>query len=89
MCEEFALLPVRHGEDEVNASLAPQMPLPVTRPPECPHAKAHILLQAHLSRRTPQLPVADYVTDTKSVLDQAPRIIQVRICDYQVVVVVV
>jgi hypothetical protein len=43
-----------------------------------PNTKAFILLQAHLSRiRT--LPCADYYTDTKSVLDQAIRIIQAMV----------
>jgi activating signal cointegrator complex subunit 3 len=40
-----------------------------------PHVKANLLLQAHLARAA--LPIADYVTDTKSVLDQAVRILQV------------
>ncbi|VDN25450.1 unnamed protein product [Dibothriocephalus latus] len=78
MAEEFALLPVRHGEDETNTILAREMPLPVKGAPESPHTKAHILLQAYLSRRTLELPVSDYVTDTKSVLDQAPRVLQVK-----------
>lgn len=39
------------------------------------HTKAHLLLQAHFSHL--QLPIADYYTDLKSVLDQAIRIIQV------------
>uniref|UniRef100_A0A0R3U7I7 Helicase C-terminal domain-containing protein n=1 Tax=Mesocestoides corti TaxID=53468 RepID=A0A0R3U7I7_MESCO len=79
MCEEFALMPVRHGEDEVNATLASQMPLRVRGAADSPHTKAHILLQSHLSRRTHQLPIADYATDTKSLLDQTPRIIQAMI----------
>ncbi|VDL92079.1 unnamed protein product [Schistocephalus solidus] len=76
LAEEFALLPVRHAEDETNAILAREMPLPVKGAPESPHTKAHILLQAYLSRRTLELPISDYVTDTKSVLDQAPRVLQ-------------
>ena len=43
---------------------------------ESPHVKADLLVQAHLARAA--LPIADYVTDTKSVLDQAIRILQVR-----------
>ncbi|BHF81522.1 activating signal cointegrator 1 complex subunit [Sparganum proliferum] len=81
LAEEFALLPVRHAEDETNAILAREMPLPVKGAPESPHTKAHILLQAYLSRRTLELPVSDYVTDTKSVLDQVPRVLQAAI-DY-------
>ena len=75
MSEEFAELPVRHSEDEVNASLATEMPLRLREPPESSHAKAHLLLQAHFSRRTTQLPVADYVTDTASLLEQTPRLL--------------
>ena len=41
-----------------------------------PHVKANLLLRAHFSRH--KLPISDYVTDTKSVLDQAIRILQVR-----------
>ena len=39
-----------------------------------PHFKASLLLQSHFSRQ--KLPISDYITDTKSVLDQAVRIIQ-------------
>ena len=38
------------------------------------HTKANLLLQAYFSRV--KLPIADYYTDTKSVLDQAIRIVQ-------------
>ncbi len=44
---------------------------------DSPHTKAHLLLQSHLSRA--QLPMADYHTDTKSVLDQAIRILQAMV----------
>ena len=40
-----------------------------------PHAKAGLLIQAHLGRL--QLPISDYITDTKSVLDNSLRILQV------------
>lgn len=36
--------------------------------------KTFLLLQAHFSQLP--LPIADYITDTKSVLDQAMRIVQ-------------
>lgn len=39
-----------------------------------PHTKASLLLQAHLSRLP--LPISDYITDTKSVLDNSLRILQ-------------
>ncbi|VDM17646.1 unnamed protein product [Hydatigera taeniaeformis] len=75
MSEEFADIPVRHGEDEVNATLAGEMPLRLRESPESGHAKAHLLLQAHLSRKTAGLPVADYITDTASLLEQMPRLL--------------
>ncbi len=57
--------------------LAQQLPIPID-PQTCdsPHTKTHLLLQAHFSRAS--LPIADYATDTKSVLDQALRILQVE-----------
>lgn len=72
---EYAELPVRHNEDKMNSSLASMLPLavdPLTF--DSPHTKTHLLLQAHFSRAA--LPIADYLTDTKSVLDQALRILQ-------------
>ncbi|KAG0487215.1 hypothetical protein HPP92_009310 [Vanilla planifolia] len=42
-----------------------------------PHVKANLLLQAHFSRM--DMPISDYVTDLKSVLDQSLRIIQAMI----------
>ena len=62
----------------MNTTLATKLPLPVSPPGsyDSPHSKAHLLLQAHFSRTA--LPIADYQTDTKSVLDQALRILQVR-----------
>ena len=39
------------------------------------HTKTHLLLQAHFSQLP--LPSTDYNTDTKSVLDQAIRVLQV------------
>lgn len=40
-----------------------------------PHTKVFLLMQAHMSRLP--LPNSDYGTDTKSVMDQSIRIIQV------------
>lgn len=78
-CSEYDELPVRHNEDNMNASLAPNLPIPVSpHSMDSAHTKTHLLLQAHFSRA--QLPIADYGTDTKSVLDQALRILQVCAC---------
>jgi len=57
-------------------SLAEKLPISVSSDSyDSPHTKTHLLLQAHFS--SAPLPIADYVTDTKSVLDQALRILQV------------
>ena len=44
------------------------------------HTKAHLLLQAHFSRLA--LPSSDYYTDTKSLLDQTVRVLQVTVFMY-------
>ncbi|KAG9240989.1 Sec63 Brl domain-containing protein [Calycina marina] len=78
---EYDELPVRHNEDLINASLSQNLPIPTSSfaglPMWDPHVKAFLLLQAHLSRI--DLPIADYVGDQTSVLDQAIRIIQAAI----------
>lgn len=74
--EEYAELPVRHNEDQLNSQLAQQLPLQVNpHSYDSPHTKTHLLLQAHFSHA--QLPCSDYTTDTKTVLDNAIRICQV------------
>ena len=71
---EFEDLPVRHNEELLNEELAHIVPYKVNiQALDSPHVKTHLLLQAHFSRLP--LPIADYYTDTKSVLDQAVRII--------------
>ncbi|KAH6557931.1 hypothetical protein KP509_1Z085500 [Ceratopteris richardii] len=72
---EYDELPVRHNEDKLNGLLAKDVRLSVdTRALDDPHVKANLLLQAHFMKL--DLPISDYVTDTKSVLDQSIRIIQ-------------
>ncbi|UYV68024.1 ASCC3 [Cordylochernes scorpioides] len=87
---EYAEFPVRHNEDITNREgvgcrdLAQSCPLPVNDSTyDSPHTKAFILLQAHFSRMS--LPVTDYITDQKSVLDQAIRILQaiIDVCSDQ------
>eukprot|EP00906_Rhabdomonas_costata_P036183 RCo050792 len=76
--EEYSELPVRHNEDKMNAELAREVPWPVdTRNLDDPHVKANLLFQAHFSRC--RLPISDYLTDTKSVLDNAIRILQAMV----------
>ncbi len=75
-CYEYAELPVRHNEDGVNTELQKLCPITLDQySMDSPHTKAHLLLQSHFCRNP--LPMADYLTDTKSVLDQAIRIMQV------------
>jgi len=75
---EFSQLPVRHNEDNVNTELAKQCPLKVNPyTMDSPHTKTSLLLQSHFSRLT--LPCSDYLTDTKSVMDNAPRVLQAMI----------
>ncbi|XP_073959709.1 activating signal cointegrator 1 complex subunit obelus [Choristoneura fumiferana] len=76
--EEYATLPVRHNEDVLNGELSQQCRLPVDPLSlDSSNVKAFLLLQAHMSRLT--LPNTDYLTDTKSVLDQTIRILQAMI----------
>ncbi|KAK8786608.1 hypothetical protein V5799_023611 [Amblyomma americanum] len=73
--KEYSELPVRHNEDLINGDLAKMCPLAVDSSTlDSPHTKAHLLFQAHFTRL--QLPCSDYLTDLKSVLDQAIRILQ-------------
>ncbi|KAF3691498.1 Activating signal cointegrator 1 complex subunit 3 [Channa argus] len=73
--EEYAELPVRHNEDQLNSQLAQQLPLQVNpHSYDSAHTKTHLLLQAYFSHA--QLPCSDYTTDTKTVLDNAIRICQ-------------
>ncbi|WAR07339.1 ASCC3-like protein [Mya arenaria] len=72
---EYAELPVRHNEDQLNSELSKSVPLEVNpHTLDSPHTKANLLLQCHFGRLP--LPSTDYNTDTKSVLDQAIRICQ-------------
>ena len=74
--KEYDELPVRHNEDLMNKDLSKDCPIDLSdRLMDSPSTKAHLLLQSHFGHL--QLPCSDYYTDTKSVLDQAIRILQV------------
>ena len=77
---EYSELPVRHNEDIVNKELEKELPLLIesSMTYDSPHAKSFLLLQAYFERIR-NLPVADFVTDTVSVLDQAVRVLQAMI----------
>ncbi|KAI3463912.1 hypothetical protein Pfo_020575 [Paulownia fortunei] len=75
---EYDELPVRHNEENHNAELSNKVCYVVDKNLlDDPHVKANLLFQAHFSRV--ELPITDYVTDLKSVLDQSIRIIQAMI----------
>lgn len=75
LASEFDQLPVRHNEDKMNGDLSNDVPLKVNMYSlDSPHTKCNLLLQAHFSRVG--LPCSDYLTDTKSVLDQCLRVMQ-------------
>ena len=88
---EFDELPVRHNEEHLNEDLSknvmwgPDVADVISgnktlqrqyRNPEIyldPHTKAFLLVQAHL--KFTKLPISDYVNDTKSVMENLPRIL--------------
>lgn len=62
---------------KLGSDLASQLPLEVNQSAlDSAHTKTNILLQAYFCRLP--LPSSDYHTDTKSVLDQAIRVLQVK-----------
>ncbi|XP_017101915.2 activating signal cointegrator 1 complex subunit 3 [Drosophila bipectinata] len=77
---EFDQQPVRHNEDKYNEQMAETSRY---RPPsaswDSPYTKTFLLMQAHFSRHS--LPNSDYLTDTKSALDNATRVMQAMV-DY-------
>ncbi|KAI3673352.1 hypothetical protein L6452_39470 [Arctium lappa] len=75
---EYNELPVRHNEEIYNEALSAKVPYAVDKNRlDDPHVKANLLFQAHFSQV--ELPISDYNTDLKSVLDQSIRIIQAMI----------
>eukprot|EP00927_Polykrikos_kofoidii_P084346 TRINITY_DN8859_c2_g1_i1.p1 TRINITY_DN8859_c2_g1~~TRINITY_DN8859_c2_g1_i1.p1 ORF type:complete len:2277 (+),score=381.93 TRINITY_DN8859_c2_g1_i1:118-6948(+) len=79
-CPEYDELPVRHNEDKLNAEFAEHCPLQVdlaVQAYDSPHTKAFLLLQAHMWGLA--LPMNDYKTDLKSVLDRSIPLIQAMV----------
>ncbi|KAL5815738.1 hypothetical protein ACOSQ4_026379 [Xanthoceras sorbifolium] len=75
---EYDELPVRHNEENYNEALSKRVRFMVDKNRlDDPHVKTNLLFQAHFSQL--ELPISDYVTDLKSVLDQSIRIIQAMI----------
>ena len=72
---EFAELPVRHNEEHLNADLAKQVEYGgMGGAMESPHTKTSLLIQAHIGKVP--MPIADYNTDLRSVLEQTGRVLQ-------------
>jgi activating signal cointegrator complex subunit 3 len=72
--KEFSELPVRHNEDGLNAGLAVKLPWnKESFDFESPHVKTFLLMQAHFFGEP--LPISDYINDTKSILDNVPRVL--------------
>ncbi|KII72332.1 Activating signal cointegrator 1 complex subunit 3 [Thelohanellus kitauei] len=81
---EFDKVPVRHNEDTYNEDLSKVLPISGDSSDfSLPSTKVFLLLQAHVGRF--ELPIKDYHTDTKSIIDQAIRILQSMkdICVYK------
>jgi activating signal cointegrator complex subunit 3 len=77
---EFDEVPVRHNEDKLNAELCEHVRMKDAlemASMELPSTKTQLLLQAHFDDIP--LPISDYYTDVKMVLDQAIRVIQAMI----------
>lgn len=84
---EFDELPVRHNEEALNEALSDDLSWgPDTQAlltgregnhhPDTyadPHTKAFLLIQAYLEKA--RLPISDYVNDTKSVVENVPRLL--------------
>jgi hypothetical protein len=84
---EFDELPVRHTEENLNQELSERLmwgpdtsALMSGNKPyynedifSDPHTKGFLLIQAHLERA--KLPISDYVNDTKSIVENIPRLL--------------
>ena len=74
LSDELSHVPVRHTEDEINKQMAQELPI---KNPKFNYGKAatkgNLLIQAHFCRM--EMPISDYRTDLKSVLDNCIRIL--------------
>ena len=74
LSEEFSEVPVRHTEDDINKQMSQELPI---KDPKFnfqkASTKANLLIQAHLCRMG--MPISDYNTDLKLVLDNCIRIL--------------
>ena len=74
LSDELSHVPVRHTEDEINKQMAQELPI---KDPKFNYGRAstkgNLLIQAHLCRM--EMPISDYRTDLKTVLDNCIRIL--------------
>ncbi|EPY18912.1 RNA helicase [Strigomonas culicis] len=76
--QEFSEVPVRHNEDKLNLQLARALPYGIREgEADSSNAKTFLLLQAQMARAA--LPITDYYTDQKSVIDNSIRVIQAMV----------
>jgi activating signal cointegrator complex subunit 3 len=77
-CGEYDEVPVRHNEEALNEALANICPYKINRSKlDDPKTKTLLLFQAYFSNLP--LPIRDYITDTKLVLDNCIRLLQAMI----------
>lgn len=76
-CPEYAEIPVRHNEDQINAEMNKivRFSLPKDTDFESSHSKTFLLYQAYFSRMQVHV---DYLTDQRSIVESCIRIIQVE-----------
>lgn len=83
--QEFAEVPVRHNEELLNEELAETLGVwsaasgfrDYLGSLESSHTKALLLILAALARA--KLPITDYLNDTKTVMEQVPRVLNAMI----------
>jgi activating signal cointegrator complex subunit 3 len=76
--KEFEEVPMRHNEDNMNEALSKICPLKAdSRKMDSANEKTFLLFQAHLFRLP--VPIRDFVTDTKLVIDQSIRMLHAMI----------
>ena len=74
-CSEFDEFPMRHKDDTYNEELAQTLPVSIPHADmDSPHTKGILVMIAHMWKV--DMPIPDFFTDLKSLLDQSVRIIQ-------------
>jgi activating signal cointegrator complex subunit 3 len=78
-CAEFTDFPMRHKDDVYSGELAEILPFEIdaNMKMESPHTKGFLLIVAHMFALP--MPIQDFFTDLRSLLDQSVRIIQAMV----------